>query len=329
MTRCETMGRAAAALLLLIAPWVGPVDAYAQSWPERPVRLVVPYSPGGGTDILGRQLAPRISELLGRQVIIDNRPGGNANIGALAVGNSPADGYTLLLGDTALAVNPTILADQPNPMKQLDPISLVARAQLILIVHQSLGVTSVGELVRLAKQTPGKLTYASAGGANPATLAPEVFKRTEGVDILAVPYKGGGPALIDLVGGRISMLFTGVSSAKPHIDDGRVRALAVTMKNRAPTLPGVPTFAEAGHPLTDLDDGSWWGILGPMNIPAEVKERIDSTLRQVIASAELQKALAALNIHPSYSDARLFGQLIQSETDKWGRFIRSGSLPRN
>ena len=316
---------------LLFAAVIAALSAgvLAQAWPERPIRLVVPYAAGGGTDILGRQLAPRLSEIFGKQVLVDNRPGAGANLGALSVSTSTPDGYTLLLGDIALAVNPSALRDLPNPMKQLDPVALVASAPLVLIVHPSLAVSNVDELVKLAKKSPGRLTYGAAGGANPTTLAPEVFKQVEGLDILGVPYKGAGPALVDLISGQISMIFTGLSNAKPHIDSGRVRALAVTMKNRATTLPGVPTFAEAGHPLPDLDDGSWWGVLAPPGLPGEIRERIDRALQQVIQSAEFQRAVGALTIQATYADGRAFGELIRSQTEKWEKLIRIANIKAN
>ena len=301
----------------------------AQSWPDRPVKLVVAYATGGGTDILARQIAPRLGEILGKPVLVENRPGAGANLGAMQVGASPADGYTLLMGDIALAVNPSMLRDLPNPMKQLEPVALLASAPLVLIVHPSLGVSTVDELVKLAKKSPGKLSYSAAGGANPTSLAPEVFKQVAGLDILGVPYKGAGPALVDAVSGQVSMMFSGISSAKPHIDSGRVKALAVTMKQRAPTLPGVPTFIEAGLPLPDLDDGSWWGVLVPAGTPAEVKDKLDRALQQAINTPELQKALTALAIQTVYADGRAFGELIRTQTDKWGKLIRSANIKAN
>ena len=315
--------------VVFLAGMLAAATLSAQTYPDRSIRLVVAYAPGGGTDILARQIAPRLGEILGKPVLVENRPGAGANLGAMSVSAAPPDGYTLLMGDIALAVNPSMMRDVPNPMRRLDPVSLLATAPLVLITHPSLGVSNVRELVAYAKANPGRLSYSAAGGANPTSLAPEVFKREAGLFIVGIPYKGAGPALVDAVRGQVSMMFAGISSAKPHIDSGRVRALAVNMRTRAPTLPGVPTFIEAGFPLPDLDDGSWWGVLVPAGTPADVKERLDRALQQVINSPDIQNSMHALTIMPHYGDARAFSELIRTQTEKWEKLIRSANIQAN
>lgn len=322
------MSRALGCLILLCVSLAAPHTG-AQPYPDRPLKLIVPYAPGGGTDILARQIAPQLSAKLGQPVVVDNRPGAGGNIGAMAAATAAPDGYTLLMGDIALAVNPTVSPELPDPTKQLDPVALLASAPLVLIVNPSIGASSVAELVKIARSAPGKLSYGAAGGANPTSLAPEVFRKVAGVDIVGVPYKGAGPALTDTIAGHVAMMFTGPSSAKPQIDAGKVRALAVTTNARVATLPGVPTFAEAGLPLPDLDEGSWWGILVPAGTPAPVRDKLQAAIKDAMSDPGLRKSLDEMTIRPSYGDARAFGDLIRTQTEKWAPLIRSANIKAN
>lgn len=303
--------------------------AQGQSYPDRPIKLIVPYAPGGGTDILARQIAPQLSTRLRQPVVVENRPGAGGNVGALAVAGAAPDGYTLLMGDIALSVNPSLSPDLPNPTKRLDPVALLASAPLVLIVNHSIPAATVDELVKLARSSPDQLAYGAAAGANPTSLAPEVFKNVAGVKIKGIPYKGAGPALTDTVAGHVSMMFAGPSSAKPQIDAGKVRALAVTMKKRLPSLPNVPTFAEAGLPLPDLDDGSWWGVLVPVGTPAPVKAKLEAALKDSMNESALRKSFDEMTIFPNFGDAKVFGDLIQSQTDKWAPIIRAANITAN
>lgn len=299
--------------------------AHSQSSPGKVVKLVVPYAAGGGTDILGRQLAQALATELKTSVIVDNRAGAGGNIGASEVVRAAPDGTTLLLGDLALAVNPSLIKKMPfDPVKDLQPVALVATAPLVLVVSKSTAADSVKNLVAQAKAHPGKLTFASAGNGNPPHMAGELFKLTTGTDIIHVPYKGVGPALNDILGDQVSMLFTGISSTKAHIDSGRIKALAVTSAKRAPTLPNVPTMREAGFPEVDVT--SWWALYAPAGLPPAMVESISRAAERALKTDDLQEKLAKQNIEPTYGNAATLQEKLRSETDKWAKVMRSANI---
>ncbi|ODU62926.1 MAG: hypothetical protein ABT05_06740 [Lautropia sp. SCN 66-9] len=315
--------RAAGAALIGAASHRAAVAQAPQS--GRVIRIVVPYATGGGTDILGRHLAEALGAELGSSVIVENRAGGSANIGAMTVAKAPADGATLLLGDLALAVNPSLFKRLSyDPVADLQPIATVATAPLVLVVNPSTPARTLAELVALAKAKPGTLTYASAGNGNPPHIAAELFRTTTGIDVVHVPYKGVGPALNDVIGGQVTMLFTGISSTRQHIESGRVRALAVTGARRASTLPAVPTTAEAGFPGVDVT--SWWGLFAPAGLPPEMVTDLSRAAEKALAQAALRQRLDALNIDAAYAGPEALKNRLQSETARWGKVIRAAGI---
>ena len=310
----------AGTLVALSVLWSGTVSA--QPDPSRPIRLVVGYAPGGPTDILARLIGPKLAEALGQQVIIENRPGASANVAGDAVAKSLPDGYTLLFGDIVLTVNPALFKSLPfDAARDLAPVGMVAYAPVVLVVHPATGATTAGELVSLAKSRPGQLNFGSPGAGSPPHLAAELFKATYGLDIAHVPYKGAGPALTDLMGGRLSLMFVGASAAKPNIDAAKLRALGVSGKKRSTSLPGVPTFAEAGTPLPEMDFGSWWGVLAPAGTPREIVMKINQALARSLDAPELRERLAQVSIEPATGTPEEFAAFMQAETKKWAGVI--------
>ncbi len=289
------------------------------------IKMVVPYAAGGGTDILARQVAEALGPELGATIVVDNKAGASGNIGAMDVVRSAPDGNTLFMGDLALAVNPNLFKSMPfNPEKDLTPIAMVGTAPLVLVVGKQTNFKTVKDLEQQAKEKPGSITFASAGNGNPPHLAGELFKISTGTDIVHVPYKGVGPALNDLLGGHVSMLFTGISSTKQHIDSGTLTALAVTGKQRASTLPNVPTMAEAGYP--DVNVTSWWAIFAPANLSSEMTESISSAVERAMKNPDLVQRFADRNIDVSYSNSEELKATLRTETDKWAKVLQAANI---
>lgn len=290
------------------------------------MRMIVPYAAGGGTDILARQVAEVLGSELGATIVVENKAGASGNIGAMEVVRSAPDGNTLFMGDLALAVNPSLFKSMPfNPEKDLTPIAMVGTAPLVLVVGKQTNFETVKDLEQQARQKPGSITFASAGNGNPPHLAGELFKITTGTDIVHVPYKGVGPALNDLLGGHVSMLFTGISSTKQHIDSGDLIALAVTGKQRASTLPNIPTMAEAGYP--DVNVTSWWGIFAPANLSSETTKSISAAVERTMKNPDLVQRFAARNIDVRYANSEELGATLHTETDKWAKVLRTANIP--
>lgn len=312
------------ALAVLSSLALLPLQTRAQPLPKV-IRLVVPYAAGGGTDILARRLAEALAAELGTSVLVENKAGAGGNIGAQEVIRSAADGSTLLMGDLALAVNPSLFKKLPfDPLKDLAPVALVGNAPLVLVVPTTTGVKSVKDLVALAKANPGKLTFASAGNGNPPHLAGELFRLTTQTEIVHVPYKGVGPALTDLLGGHVTMMFTGISSTRQHIEGGKLNALAVTGAQRAPTLPGVPTIAEAGFAAANVT--SWWAVYGPAGLPVPLGARYATAIERALKSPAVQAKLDDQNIVAAFGSADALRSKLQSETRKWAELVRAASL---
>lgn len=310
----------AAASLLALTP-----STYAQAVSQNIVRLVIPYAAGGGTDILARHFAEALGPELGIRIVVDNKAGGSGNIGALEVKRAAPDGTTLLLGDLAMAVNPSLFKKLPfDPIKDFSPVAMVSTAPLVLVVHKNTGLKTVKDLVQMAKANPGSVTFASAGNGNPPHLAGELFKLTTGADVVHVPYKGVGPGLNDLLGGHVFMMFTGISSTKSHIDSGNLTALAVTGSQRASTLPNVPTITEAGFPAADVT--SWWALYAPANTPSKEIDRITRATERALKNPTLLENLAKQNILPSYGNQDVLRTKLRGETDKWAQVIKSAKI---
>lgn len=308
--------------------WLAKADPVrSEEYPARPIRLVVPYAPGGPTDVLGRIIGKHLGEALRQPVVVDNRPGSGGTVGTATAATAPPDGYTLLMGDIALSLSPFLFKTLDfDPVASFAPIGLVGAAQLVLWVNPELPARNLRELIALAKREPRKLSYASAGAGNTTHLVPELFKARQGLEILHVPYRSSGPGLADVAGGHVDMMFTGLSAAKPFLEGQRLRALAITGAGRSAALPDVPTFAEAGVSLPELDVGSWWGLLAPAGTSREIVAAINRALERVLESDEVKAHLAALNITPMHSTPQRFNEWIRSEMKKWGPVIRRASI---
>lgn len=306
-----------------------PMSVQAQeTYPSRPIRLVVGYAPGGPTDILARQLAPELAAALGQPVIVDNKAGANGNIGGREVVQARPDGYTLLLGDLTLATNPSLMRSMPfDPLKDLKAVAPLAVAPLVLVVHPNVPAKTLGELIGYARANPNKLSIGTAGSGNLTHLAGEVLKISTGVNIQQVPYRGTGPALTDLMGGQVSMVITGLSSTISYIQDSRVRPLAITGKTRSPLLPAVPTFSEAmGKPMPELDLGSWWGLFAPAATPEPIVAKINGAVQKLMSKPEFRQRLAKMNIVADSGTSEAMAARLKSEYDGWARVIRSAGI---
>jgi tripartite-type tricarboxylate transporter receptor subunit TctC len=307
----------AAALITCAAP-----NAGAQSYPSRPVRVLVPYPPGGTADLLARLIGARLADTLGQGFVIENRAGAGGNLAAEAATKAAPDGYTLLMANApVLAVNPSLYDKVPfDPVKDFAPVSLVANVPLLLVTHPAFAPKTVSELVTRAKAEGGKMNYASAGGGSTTYLATELFKSMAGVQMLAIPYKGSGPALSALVAGEVPVMFELFPSALGHVKSGRLRALAVTSAARSALMPELPTVAEAGLPGYEI--ASWFGIVAPAGTPREVIVKLNAEVVKLIDSPDMRARLATLGAEPRPSTPEQFAQLIPAEIRKWARVIK-------
>jgi tripartite-type tricarboxylate transporter receptor subunit TctC len=313
-------------ILMLALMCVASIDAYAQaSFPGKPIRLVVPYPPGGGTDTIGRPLAQRLTENLKQQVIVDNRGGAGGNIGMEVVAKSPPDGYTLVLALTAqLAVNPSLFKKLPyDPIKDFEPVSLLATGPYILVVHPSLPAKSVKELIALTRARPGQLSYASSGNGSGGHLAAALLESMANIKMLHVPYKGGGPALVDLLAGNVQVLFATYATSKSHIESGRVRPLGVSTAQR---LSGVdiPTIAETGLP--GYDAGVWYAVLAPAGTPREIVAKLNAEIVRALRAPEVKGLLDKANIEIIGSTPEELTKFMKSEIAKWAKVVKSANV---
>ena len=308
------------AVLVAFALAVG----YAQSadYPSKSVRLVVPFPAGGTTDVMGRLIGQQLSARLGQQFIIDNRPGAAGGIGTDVVAKSPADGYTLLLGAVAThSINPSLYGHLPyDPVKDFAPISLLGTLPNVLVVNPSLPVRSVQELIALAKAKPGTLTFASGGNGTTHHLSGELFKRMAGVDMTHVPYKGNAPAITDVIGGQVNVMFDNISNSLPHIKAGKLRALAVTGPVRSPVLPNVPTLAELGFPGYNIT--SWFGLFAPAATPQPIVSRLNATVNAALHDKQVRDLLASEGIEAQGNSLEQFHAFLQTERVRWAKLVK-------
>jgi tripartite-type tricarboxylate transporter receptor subunit TctC len=301
------------------------VTAQAQSYPTKPVRIVVPFAPGGGTDVIARFLATGLSESVKRQFIVENRAGANAIIGTEAVARATADGYTLLFVSSPHSVNPSMYAKLPyDTLRDFAPVSMIASSPYFLVVHPSLPVRNVRELIGLAKKQPDQILYGSGGSGSSAHLTAELFNQMAGVKIREVPFKGAGPALIGTLTGEISMVFGNALTVKPHIESGRLRALGIASAQRSKAAPDLPTIAEAGVPGFRSD--AVLGLLAPARTPREIVSWLNAESHRVMNQQSSMDAMRAMAVDIALSSPEEFGSLIESEMQRWGKVIRALNL---
>lgn len=312
--------RMALALALLLSVAASP---QAQDYPNRPVKIVVPYPAGGSNDVIARILAQRLSEDLKQQFIVENRAGANGNVGAASVATGDADGYTLLLtAPGPLTINQTLYSKLPfDPSKDFSPVALVASVPIVLMVHPDVKAANVKELIALAQAQPGKLNFGSSGIGSTNHLAGELLKRMGKVDIVHVAYKGAAPAMNDLIGGHIPIMFDNMPAALPQVSGKKVRALAVAGEKRAAAMPNVPTVAESGLP--GFEASAWFGLVAPAKTPPAVLAKLTDAVNKALASPDLVKRFKELGAEPGTSSGAAYGAFLQAETGKWADVIRA------
>ncbi|WP_459618593.1 Bug family tripartite tricarboxylate transporter substrate binding protein [Bordetella sp. 2513F-2] len=299
--------------------------AHAQPFPAKPVRIVVPFAAGGAVDSVARIVGDPLAARLGQTVIVENKPGNHANIGAHDVVRAPADGYTMLLGANGLATNPWLDPHLPfKPLEDLAPVARVGYAPLVLVVAAQSPYRTLADLVQAARDKGGKMNYGSSGVGGSGHLAAEMFKRAAGIEAMHIGYKGGAPALTDLIGGRLDFMMINPLEAAPHVAAGNLRALAVATGRRIDTLPEVPTFAEAGLP--DFEATVWWGFLVPARTPAPVVARLERDIIAVLGDPAVQKRLAQVGAIVDPQPAAAFGAFLKDETRRWGDVIQRAGI---
>lgn len=300
--------------------------AQAQSFPERSVRVIIPYAPGGGTDNLVRTLAPVVGASMGHPLVIENKPGGNSIIGTQLVATAPADGYTLLATDTAVLINPGLFKEKMpfDTAKSLTGVTMMAYAPVMLVTHPSVQAGSLKELLAMAHAKPGSLTYASGGSGASTHLAGELMKQAANVDILHVPFKGTGPATTAVLGGQVHMQFTGISSGRPLVESGKLRAVALTGKQRNPAMPSVPTFDEAGLPGIDAD--SYWGLYAPAGTPPAILAQVNKHFVAALKSPALAEKLAAMGFLPLANSPEDHTRQMREVIARWTQVIDKAKI---
>ncbi|MGB3071690.1 MAG: tripartite tricarboxylate transporter substrate binding protein [Ottowia sp.] len=317
---------AAAAAGALAAPFVSARAEDAKAYPSKPIRLVVPFTPGGSTDILGRTIGLQLTQAWHQPVVIENVPGAGGSIGADKVAKAPADGYTLLMGHIGtLAVTPSLYAKLPyDPIKAFAAVAWVARVPNVLVVHPSVPAKTVQELVAYAKANPNKINYGSGGNGSAAHIATEYLKLQTGTQMQHVPYKGTAPAVTDLVAGQIRLMFTGVPAVMTQVKAGQLRAIAVSSPQRVKAVPELPTVAESGYPGFEADQ--WYGVVAPANTPKDVITKLNQQINLMLSSPEVGGRLASEGAEPTPNPPEVFAKLITSEIARWRTVIQQGKV---
>jgi tripartite-type tricarboxylate transporter receptor subunit TctC len=312
-----------AALLSVTA--AGMPAAFAQAFPSKPLRLILPFPPGGPTDLLGRTIAVRLSDNVGQAVVVDNRPGAGGNLGLEVASKAPADGYTMVLSSPLIAISPLLYAKlNYDPLKDLAPVTLVAFIQNVLIVHPSVPAKTLGDLVKIARANPGKLNYSSGGTGTTTHLAAELLNSLMKIRTVHVPYKGSGQAMVGLMSGETDMLIMAAPIAAPHIKAGKIRALALLAEKRDVNLPDVPTSSEAG--IQNFEVPIWYGILAPAGTPREVIGRLNAEIGKVMTAPDMRDKFLASGIEPQFTTPEKFGEFIRSENARYGKVIREAGI---
>ena len=305
--------------LLLAAPAAG------QNYPAKPVRVIVPYAAGGNTDITARAVGSKLSAIFGQQIVVENRPGAGTNIGTEVVVRAPADGYTLLMGGAANAVNMSLFKKPPyNTQRDLAPVVWCVQGANVLSVHPSLPVQNLRQLIALAKARPGQLNFASSGIGGSNHMAGELLKVMAHIDIVHIPYKGNSPALADTVGGHVEMIFSGVPALLPHLKSGRLRAIAIGSLKRFVAIPNVPTFDEAGLP--GYQSTNWFGLMAPIKTPHDIIARLNSEVDKILASPDLKKRFLHSGLEPRGGSPQVFAEFIQEEIKKYADVVKLAKI---
>jgi tripartite-type tricarboxylate transporter receptor subunit TctC len=308
----------------MTAPLVGAQSA-AQSFPNKPIRFVVPFPPGGGNDILARALAPKMSEILGQQVVVDNRAGAGGNIGADFVAKSPADGYNIVIASNQVTMNPWIYSKLPFDIaKDFSPIAQIASVPMLLAIHPEVPAKNLQEFIALAKAKPGSLNYSTPGLGTPQHIAFEVFNFDAGVKVTHVPYKGTSPSIVDLIGGQVQATIGTMASLEQHVKTGKVRAIAVSTPQRSPTMPDVPTIEEGG--LKGYNVPLWYSVLAPANTPKEIVAKISASIRDALQDPQTKAQLAKQGFVESYLDPAQMTALIKQDLTYWQKAINNIGL---
>jgi len=312
-------------VVALLALALSAANASAQNYPSRTIRLVVPFAAGGNTDITARAVAKKLGDAWGQQVVVDNRPGGATNIGSDLVAKAAPDGYTLLMAGASNAINMSLYAKLPyDTLRDFAPIVLCVKGANVLSVHPSLPAKNLKELIALAKKNPGKLTYASSGIGSSNQMAGELFKLMAKLDILHVPYKGNAPATTDLIGGHVDMMFSGVPLLLPHIQSGRLRAIAIGSAKRFPAIPDVPTFIESGLP--GYEASTWFGLVAPAKTPVDIVARLNAEVGKIVRDEELKQRFLADGLESMGGTPEQFGRFIRAEIDNYAKVIKAAGL---
>ena len=313
---------ACAAALLMLA-----TNAAFAQYPDKPIRLIVPYPPGGATDVIGRVMAQKLTTALGQTVVVDNRAGATGNLGAAVVAKEKPDGYTLLMGAlTSHSISSVLSAAtaQFDMEKSFAPVAIVGRVPLVFVVNPAVKANTLAELIALAKANPGSITYASSGNGSPQHLAGEMFQRLVGVKLLHVPYKGSGPAMTDLIGGQVQMMIETAPAAHGHVKAGKLRALATATSASIPSLPGVPTAPEAG--LKGFDVSSMFGILAPAGTPAPIIAKLNAALKSILEQQEVKDSMLAQGANATWTTPEQAAQAIRAEVAMWTQVIKDGNI---
>ncbi len=299
-----------------------PQTAFAQAYPNKPIKFVVGFAPGGATDVVGRLMAKKIGDALGQPIIIENRAGGSSNIGAEAVVRAAPDGYTFYVCAITSAINVSLFPKLPFDFaKDFEPVALFASVPNILVVHPSVQAKTLKELIELARAQPGKLSYASSGSGTSIHLCGELFKMLAKVDLVHIPYKGSGPAMVDMVGGQVQVMFDNMPSALPHVKAGKLRALAVTSAQRSLSAPDVPTMGEAG--LAGFDVQSWFGLVAPKGTPKEIIARLNTESVKALGTVDIKERFMELGAVPGPMSSEAFGDFIRSEITRWSEVVKA------
>ena len=309
---------------ILWALLISPLIAWAQAYPNKPVRIIVPFAPGGGSDLAGRLIAAKLTERMGGQFIVDNRPGAGSNLGAEIAVKSAPDGYTLLVISASYTVNPSVYKLNFDPMNDITPIIQISGGPYVVAVHPSVPANTLAEFVALVKKQPEKYAYGSSGNGSIMHVASEYFLDAAKIKVLHVPYKGTGPAVQDTIGGQVQLVFGAVPVTLPHVKAGRLRALAVTTNKRIAAAPDLPTVEEVGYPGYEVTN--WHGLVGPKGIPREIVERLNREIGEVVKSEDMKKNLTAEGLEPAGGTPERFGQILKSEMARWAKVVQQAGI---